>query len=173
MIKKSIDQLKSWAKHLKSEIYTLYVAMRDPRTPTYARYLAIFIIGYALSPIDLIPDFIPVLGLVDDLIILPLGIALLRRMIPPVVMATSRRQAEAMIRSGLPASRTAAMIILAIWALVITVLLWWATNQLLYPRPIERMIEPPPYSADQNTLPPADKISPSTNDSDRSRSRER
>jgi len=110
--------------------------MRDPRTPLLARYFALFVIGYALSPIDLIPDFIPVLGLLDDLILLPLGIALLRRMIPPVVMVASRRQAEALIRSGLPASRNAAMAIMAIWALVLAASIGWLTNQLVSKRSV-------------------------------------
>jgi len=93
--------------------------MRDPRTPLLARYFALFVIGYALSPIDLIPDFIPVLGMLDDLILLPLGIALLRQMIPSVVMVASRRQAEALMRSGLPASRNAAMVIMAICSVLL------------------------------------------------------
>lgn len=130
MIIRTIDSLKLWAKQLKSEIYTLYIAMRDPRTPLLARYFALFVIGYALSPIDLIPDFIPVLGLLDDLILLPLGIAILRRMIPSVVIVASRRQAEAMIRSGLPASRNAAMVIMAIWSLVLAASIGWFANRL-------------------------------------------
>lgn len=108
--------------------------MRDPRTPVYAKWFAMIVIGYALSPVDLIPDFIPILGLLDDLILLPLGIALLRKMIPPLVLAASRRQADQLMRSGLPASRNAAMIVVAIWALVLSSCIWWAANRLLYPR---------------------------------------
>lgn len=132
MIDRTIAALKSWAKRLKSEIYTLYVAMRDPRTPAHAKYLAILVIGYALSPIDLIPDFIPVLGLLDDLILLPVGIALLRRMIPSIVLASARQQAESLIRAGLPASRNAAMVIVTIWALVLTGCIWWFINRTIH-----------------------------------------
>ena len=130
MIKRIIESLKAWAKRLKAEIYALYVAMHDPRTPAYAKYFAIIIIGYALSPIDLIPDFIPVLGLLDDLILLPLGILLLEKMIPPEIMAHARRQAHKLIRSGLPASQHAAMIVVAIWALVLSSTIWWLTNRI-------------------------------------------
>ena len=77
MFKEALNKLKLWAKRLKSDIYALYIAMRDARTPVYARWFAVIVVAYALSPIDLIPDFIPVLGLLDDLILLPLGICLL------------------------------------------------------------------------------------------------
>jgi len=172
VIKKTIDTLKSWAKRLKSEIYTLYVAMRDPRTPAHAKVFAILVIGYALSPIDLIPDFIPVLGLLDDLILLPLGIALLRKMIPDMVMAASRRQAEALTRSGLPASRNAAMVVVTIWALAITACLWWVANRLVYTR-AGSIEETQTYtSEDRIPLQPAER-SQTDRDSDRGRSRER
>ncbi len=172
MIKQTIDTLKSWAKRLKAEIYTLYVAMRDPRTPAHAKLFALLVVGYALSPIDLIPDFIPVLGLLDDLILLPLGIALLRKMIPPVVMAASRRQAEAFVRTGLPASRTAAMVVVTIWALVITACLWWFANRLVYPRssPVE---ETRTYLPDAETATQGNGAPHKSRDSDRGRSRER
>ena len=84
---------KTQAKRLRNEIYALYFAARDPRTPWYAKVLAAFIIGYALSPIDLIPDFIPVLGYLDDLIIVPAGIALLIKIIPDGVLQECREKA--------------------------------------------------------------------------------
>ena len=90
------ELLKSWkarARALKTEIYALTVACRDPRTPWIARALALLIVAYAFSPIDLIPDFIPVLGVLDDLILLPLGIALVIRLIPPEVLAEARQTA--------------------------------------------------------------------------------
>ena len=167
MIKRAIDQLRSWAKRLKSEVYTLYMAMRDARTPVMVRYFALFVIGYALSPIDLIPDFIPVLGLLDDLILLPLGIALLRRMIPDVVMASARQQADRIMRSGLPASQNAAMLIMAIWALVLSAGIWWIAN---------RIVSPPEPVYDQT--PPASSVSapetptPKAKKRDRSRDRQ-
>ena len=91
--------LKAKAKQLKSEVYALYLASKDPRTPWYAKALAALIIGYALSPIDLIPDFIPVLGYLDDLIIVPAGIVLLLKMIPKEVMEECREKARSAVRA--------------------------------------------------------------------------
>jgi uncharacterized membrane protein YkvA (DUF1232 family) len=88
---------KAWrerARLLRREVYTLYYAVRDPRVPWYAKAIAGFVVAYAVSPIDLIPDFIPVLGYVDELILLPLGIALVLRMIPADVLAECRARAE-------------------------------------------------------------------------------
>ncbi|NLU50357.1 MAG: DUF1232 domain-containing protein [Syntrophomonadaceae bacterium] len=78
---------KEWARRLKQDVHAVYRAYRDPRIPWYTRLLAVLVVGYACSPIDLIPDFIPVLGYLDDLILLPLGIALVLRMIPPDIRA--------------------------------------------------------------------------------------
>ena len=85
-----IEQAKQWARIVKRDVHALYRAGRDPRVPWYAKALAICVAAYALSPIDLIPDFIPVLGYLDDLIILPLGVLLVVRMIPPELMAEHR-----------------------------------------------------------------------------------
>lgn len=90
----SINSLKEKSKHLKTETYALYLAYRDPRVPWYAKVLIVMIIGYALSPIDLIPDFIPVLGYVDDLIIIPAGISLAIKMIPKEVLEEYREKAK-------------------------------------------------------------------------------
>ncbi len=133
MLKQSLNSLRSWAKDLKSDIHTLYIAMRDVRTPAYARWFAIIVVAYALSPIDLIPDFIPVLGLLDDLILLPIGIALLKKLIPADVMAYSQRRVQELKRSGLPASRNAAMVIVTIWALVLTTVILWFINRVTTP----------------------------------------
>jgi len=133
VIKKSLNTLRSWAKRLKSDIYTLYIAMRDARTPVYVRWFAIIVVAYALSPIDLIPDFIPVLGLLDDLILLPIGIALVKKLVPTDVMAYSQHRAEALMRTGLPASRNAAMVIVTIWALVLTTAILWFINRVAGP----------------------------------------
>lgn len=146
--------------------------MHDPRTPAGARYFALIVIGYALSPIDLIPDFIPVLGLLDDLILLPLGIAVLKRMIPPIVLAASRRQAEALMRSGLPASRNAAMIVMAIWALILTAGIWWSATQLIYPRTSARE-ESSAYPIEESVQQSPDDVSEIRRGSDRGRDRER
>jgi len=111
----------SWrrrTRELKTETYALYLACRDPRTPWYATFLAACIVAYALSPIDLIPDVIPVLGYLDDLILLPLGIALVIKLIPPPVMSDCRARAREVLAEGLPVSRTAGAVIIAIWLLL-------------------------------------------------------
>jgi uncharacterized membrane protein YkvA (DUF1232 family) len=100
---------------LQAETYALYLAYRDPRVPWYAKALAICVLSYALSPIDLIPDFIPVLGYLDDLVLIPLGIALALRLIPPAVMAECREQARAELVDGNSVGRAAAAVIVAIW----------------------------------------------------------
>ncbi len=104
---------KTWAKTIKRDAHALYLAAHDARVPWYAKGLAIAVAAYAFSPIDLIPDFIPVIGYLDDLIIVPLGIALVVRMIPQGIMAEHRALAEA--ADGPPVSRVAAAVIVAIW----------------------------------------------------------
>ncbi len=107
--------VREWARRLKAETLALYLAARDPRTPWYARLLVAAIVAYALSPIDLIPDFIPVLGYLDELILLPVGLALALRLIPTGVMADARERARAELAGARPRSRVAAAIIVAIW----------------------------------------------------------
>ena len=109
---------KTQAKRLRNEIYALYFAARDPRTPWYAKVLAAFIIGYALSPIDLIPDFIPVLGYLDDLIIVPAGIALLIKIIPNGVLQECREKAHSQPIS-IKGNWVAGTIIILVWLLLI------------------------------------------------------
>ena len=106
---------KDRAQALKRETYALYLACRDPRTPWYGRALAACVVGYAFSPIDLIPDFIPVLGYLDDLILIPVGIALVLKVIPSEVMAECREKAAVAMASGKPTNWIAAGIIVAIW----------------------------------------------------------
>ncbi len=89
-----LAELKQRARHLKSETFALYLAARDPRTPWYAKLLVAGIVAYAFSPIDLIPDFVPVLGYLDDLILIPLGIALAIKMVPHSVLAECRARAQ-------------------------------------------------------------------------------
>ena len=108
-----LQTLKTRARELKRETYVLYLAVRDPRTPWYARAIAAAVVAYALSPIDLIPDFIPVIGYLDDLIVVPLGFALALKLVPANVMADCRTQALAAER--LPMSRTGAAVIIALW----------------------------------------------------------
>lgn len=122
-----MPSLRARAQRLKAETFALYLAARDPRTPWYARVLVAGVVAYALSPIDLIPDFVPVLGLLDDLILVPLGIAAALRVIPPHVMREARERAQAKLAEGRPVSRTAAAVIIAIWiaAIALTSLVAW------------------------------------------------
>src|SRR5678816_2616970 len=106
-------KLKDWSRSIKRDVIAIYLAARHPRTPWYAKALAVCVAGYALSPIDLIPDFIPVIGYLDDLVIVPLGILAVVKMIPPEVMAESRTAAA--LTAERPVSRTAAVVIVFIW----------------------------------------------------------
>lgn len=110
---------KDRARQLKTETYALYLAYKDPRVPWYAKVFAACVVGYAFSPIDLVPDFIPILGYLDDLVLIPLGVALALRMIPPPVMAECRANAQAGLRAGKPVNRVAAAVIVALWALAV------------------------------------------------------
>lgn len=114
----TIERWKQRARSLKTELYAIYLAYRDPRVPWYARVVAACVVGYAFSPIDLIPDPIPILGYLDDLILLPLGIALALRLIPPEVMAECREKAREIMREGRPTNWIAAGVIVAIWLLL-------------------------------------------------------
>ena len=96
-------KLKEWARTIKRDVHAIYLAARDPRVPWYAKALALCVIGYALSPIDLIPDFIPVIGYLDDLVIVPLGILAVVKLIPPDILAEHR--ATAAIASERPIHR--------------------------------------------------------------------
>ena len=118
-------RLRRWARELKTKLRTLHLASRHPRTPWYARALAFVVVGYALSPIDLIPDPIPILGYLDDLILLPLGVWLTWRLVPADVWA----ECEAAAREGgdLPRSRVAAGVVVLLWlvALALAARLLW------------------------------------------------
>ena len=116
---------KQQVRKLKKETYTIYLACKDSRVPWYARALAAVVVAYALSPIDLIPDIIPVIGYLDDLILVPLGIALVVRMIPPDVLAECREKAEAAMAQTTPTSRIAAVVVVLIWLLLgILAVIW-------------------------------------------------
>lgn len=111
--------MRAWkrrARKLKTEPYALYLAYRDPRVPWCAKVVAALVLGYVFSPIDLIPDFIPVLGLLDDMVVVPIGVAIVLKMIPEGVMAECRQRATEL--EGKPTSRTAAFVIVAVWLLV-------------------------------------------------------
>jgi uncharacterized membrane protein YkvA (DUF1232 family) len=108
----------SFGNKLKTEIYALYLAYQDPRTPWYAKLFAACIVAYAFSPIDLIPDFIPVLGYLDDLILLPLGIALTLKLIPVSVLAECRLKAQTRLLEKRPANWFVALAIVGVWLLL-------------------------------------------------------
>jgi uncharacterized membrane protein YkvA (DUF1232 family) len=107
--------LRAWARALKQDTLALYLAARHPQTPWLAKLIIAGVVAYALSPVDLIPDFIPVLGYLDDLILLPLGISLAIRMIPPHLLDECRERARITFAEGKPVSRLAGVMILLIW----------------------------------------------------------
>ncbi|MBN9498954.1 MAG: DUF1232 domain-containing protein [Alphaproteobacteria bacterium] len=116
-------RLRQWARFIKRDVTALWVAAGDPRTPLAAKVVAVVIAAYALSPIDLIPDFVPVLGYLDDIIIVPLGIMLAVRLIPVALLEEFRGRAAEMIER--PISRAGLAIIITIWIAAAGSLLWW------------------------------------------------
>jgi uncharacterized membrane protein YkvA (DUF1232 family) len=120
------EELKHRACHLKVETFALYLAARDPRTPWYAKLLVAGIVAYALSPIDLIPDFVPVLGYLDDLILIPMGIAFAIKLVPHSVLAECRIRAQETMQNGKPVSRVAGAVIVAIWLVLAALCIVWA-----------------------------------------------
>jgi len=122
-----LDRLKTRARALKSEAYAIYVAARDPRTPWYVKALIFFVVAHTFSPIDLIPDFIPVLGYLDDLIITPGGIWLAVRLIPPDVMEEARATAAAREREG-SLGKVGAVIVISTWIVVATAILYYVLS---------------------------------------------
>ncbi|MBU6392682.1 MAG: DUF1232 domain-containing protein [Planctomycetota bacterium] len=121
-----LTELKQRVRHLKAETFALYLAARDPRTPWYAKLLVAGIVAYALSPIDLIPDFVPVLGYLDDLILIPIGIALAIKLVPHQVLAECRARAQETIQNGKPVSRVAGAVIVVIWLILAALCIVWA-----------------------------------------------
>ncbi|RKG61749.1 DUF1232 domain-containing protein [Corallococcus sp. CA054B] len=122
-----MQSLKGWrqkVRQLKTEVAALFIAARHPGVPWYAKLLAVVVVAYALSPVDLIPDFIPVLGLLDDLVLVPLGILLVRRLIPPAVLDECRERArqEAHLRKK---SWVAGAVIITLWVLLALLLVRW------------------------------------------------
>jgi uncharacterized membrane protein YkvA (DUF1232 family) len=113
-----LQRLKDRARTLKREVYALYFAYRDPRTPWYGKVFTALVVAYAFSPIDLIPDPIPVLGYLDDLILVPLGVVIALRLIPGTVMDDARLKAAEAMASGKPVSWVAAAVIVVIWLLL-------------------------------------------------------
>lgn len=113
--------LKKWkerAKHLETEVYAIYLAYKDPRVPWYAKLFAFCVVAYAFNPIDLIPDFIPVLGYLDDLILVPLGVTVALKMIPQPVLAECRQKAATEMSKNKPSFRRAYFVIIGVGLLV-------------------------------------------------------
>lgn len=123
-----LARLKGWARTIKRDAIALFLAARDPRTPWYAKVMAVLVAAYALSPIDLIPDFIPVLGYLDDLVIVPLGIWIVVRLVPSSLMQEFRVEAARM--KARPVSRAGALAIVLLWIVSAGLLVWW-----FWPRP--------------------------------------
>jgi uncharacterized membrane protein YkvA (DUF1232 family) len=115
------ERLRRWASAMKRDVAALWLAARDPRVPWHAKAVAALVAAYALSPVDLIPDFVPVLGYLDDLIIVPLGIALAVRLIPPAVLADLRARAK---RRARPRSVAGLLLVAAIWLAALALVAW-------------------------------------------------
>lgn len=113
-----IDRLKDYARRLKQHLFVLYLSYKDQRTPWYAKVLAVCVVAYAFSPIDLIPDFIPVLGYLDDLVIVPLGISLALRLIPQEVLAENEARASVIKKDEKPKNWFVGALFILIWVLV-------------------------------------------------------
>ena len=126
-----LAELKQRARHLKAETFALYLAARDPRTPWYAKLLVAGIVAYAVSPIDLIPDFVPVLGYLDDLILIPAGIALAVKLVPDSVLTDCRAQAQEIFKNGQPVSRIAGVVIVVIWIALAALCMVWVYEVFL------------------------------------------
>lgn len=116
-----LDKAKGWARSIKRDVVALWIAARDPRVQLHVKVSAAAVAAYALSPIDLIPDFIPILGYLDDLLIVPLGILLVVKMIRPELMAEFRAEAASRAR---PVSRAGLVAVTAIWALAAAWMVW-------------------------------------------------
>tara|TARA_R110002020_G_scaffold25225_16_gene82176 strand:+ start:2475 stop:2864 length:390 start_codon:yes stop_codon:yes gene_type:complete len=124
-----LQKAKTWARSIKRDIVALWIAARDQRVPWYAKLAAGCVAAYALSPIDLIPDFIPVLGYLDDIILVPLGILVAVRLIPGPLMAEFRATAAA--RQGRPVSRVGAAVIILTWLAASALFMWVLGLRLL------------------------------------------
>lgn len=123
-----IEKWKQGSRKLKEETFALYLAYKDPRTPWFAKAFAGLVAAYAFSPIDLVPDFIPVLGYLDDLVLVPLGVTLAFKMIPDQVMVECRAQAQIEMRDGNPVNRVAALVIVMIWVGLAALAILWLVD---------------------------------------------
>lgn len=124
----AIARARDWARRITRDVAALHIAVRDPRTPWPAKAVALAVVAYALSPIDLIPDFIPVLGYLDEVLVLPLGVLFAVRLIPAALMADFREAAGQ--RQHLPRQWAGAAIVVALWLLAGTLAGWWIWHRL-------------------------------------------
>jgi uncharacterized membrane protein YkvA (DUF1232 family) len=123
------ENLKSWAKQLKRKLFVLYFAYKDSRTPWYAKVFAVCVVAYAFSPIDLIPDFIPILGYLDDVILIPLGVLLAMKMMPESVIQACTIKAEERMKIGKPKNWFVSSLIILVW---IIPLIWISVTAYRY-----------------------------------------
>jgi uncharacterized membrane protein YkvA (DUF1232 family) len=126
-----VAELKRRARRLKTETFALYLVARHPGTPWYAKLFVAGIVAYAFSPFDLIPDFVPVLGYLDDLILIPMGITLAIRMVPPSVLAECRARAQEVMSQGKPVNRIAGAVIVVIWIALAALFAVWAYERMM------------------------------------------
>lgn len=124
-----LNKMKAWARNLKKYVFVLYFAYKDSRVPWYAKVFTACVVAYAFSPIDLIPDFIPVLGYLDDIIIVPLGIKLSLKMIPNAVVTDCEEKAEELMKIGKPKNWLVGTFIILSW---IVILMWGFTALFQY-----------------------------------------
>jgi uncharacterized membrane protein YkvA (DUF1232 family) len=124
----NLETWKRRARQLSAQTYALYLAYRHPRTPWYAKILAALIVGYVFSPIDPIPDFIPGVGLLDELVVVPIGVLLAAKMIPRQVMEECREKAQEAAKGEKPVNRIAAVIVVAVWLLCVALAVFLATR---------------------------------------------
>ncbi|MBT2616281.1 MULTISPECIES: YkvA family protein [unclassified Bacillus (in: firmicutes)] len=113
------DKIKNWARSLKRQIFILYFACKDERVPWHAKVFTACVVAYAFSPIDIIPDFIPILGYLDDVILVPIGIMIALKMIPKIVLTDCEVKAEEMMKNGKPKNWIVGSLIVMIWVLII------------------------------------------------------
>ena len=122
----NLQTWKRWARRLSAQTYALYLAYRHPRTPWYAKVFAALVVGYVFSPIDPIPDFIPGVGLLDEMEVVPIGVLLAAKMIPPAVLEECREKAREVAEGEKPVSRVAAVVIVAVWVLCVALAVYLA-----------------------------------------------
>lgn len=125
----SVESWKQRAKQLKTETYALYLAYKDPRTPWYAKVFLALVIGYVFSPIDPIPDFIPVVGLLDEMVVVPVGVIIARKMVPGAVLAEC--QVRATLQESKPVNWVAAVVIVGVWLLLAVLAVMVASRMVL------------------------------------------